>query len=239
MSVSETANVQGTFINALRTLGLSIPSFSAVGTSSTALMRGGVPHPIDMMVVMDASGSMVSTMCGYAVGSGAGQSIAAGSTTDLDCAKEGVRSLLQTLYPCAPDQLDCTGQPSVDKVGLEIFPGLNDPNGVNHDSGFGLPEQHSRVRLPRRFDDVALLVHLERGADRHADGRDQRLVQADFQEQRRNVGANDRDCLQRVRGDRPAGPAKPRQHRWSERRGHRASRMAGRTRCSSTGRSAT
>ena len=50
-----------------------------------------------------------------------------GTSSKLDCAKEGIRSLISNLWPCDPSLATCPipNTDPLDKVGLEIFPGLN------------------------------------------------------------------------------------------------------------------
>lgn len=96
-----------------RVLGISSINVMA---RATAGMRGGFVPPLDVMIVVDTTGSM-----GGSCGGG----------TRLKCAKAGVRTLLQSLWPCAQNLSSCgavdgTGNVAnpIDKVGLAVFPGL-------------------------------------------------------------------------------------------------------------------
>jgi Flp pilus assembly protein TadG len=86
-----------------------------VTARATAGMRGGTMPPLDVMIVVDTTGSMDG---------------ACGSTTRLACAKDGVRTLLKALWPCHQNLSTCgaiTGTNvtnPVDRVGLNVFPGL-------------------------------------------------------------------------------------------------------------------
>jgi Flp pilus assembly protein TadG len=75
----------------------------SVSASSTALAQGGA-QPLDVMLVLDTTGSM-SAPCGATV-----PGIA--SPSKLQCAKAGAQALLAQL------------RPGIDKVGLVIFPPL-------------------------------------------------------------------------------------------------------------------
>lgn len=83
---------------------LGFPSLT-VRTTATAAMKGGAMPPLDIIVVLDTTGSM--------------------SGTPLVEAKEGIRTLLSVLWPCAQGIATCgVSDPPIDKVGLMIFPGL-------------------------------------------------------------------------------------------------------------------
>src|SRR5205814_7929180 len=100
---------------------LGFPTITITATSTTS-MRGGVPHPLDVIVVLDTTGSMGGS-CSASV---PGKS----SPTRLDCATAGVRALLGALWPCAQGLSTCgtivnRNVPNpIDTVGLVVFPGL-------------------------------------------------------------------------------------------------------------------
>jgi hypothetical protein len=96
-----------------RVLGISSITVQA---RATAGMRGGYMPPLDVMIVVDTTGSMDGSCS---------------STTRLGCAKAGVRTLLQSMWPCGQNLASCgavdgTGNVAnpIDKVGLAVFPGL-------------------------------------------------------------------------------------------------------------------
>lgn len=129
VQVSETATVNTTFLNLFGTT-----KFSSVSATSTVSIHGGTPHPLDIAVVLDTTGSMNSA-CGNNV-----SGITNGQATKLDCAKEGVRALLSSLYPCDPSLATCgtavngnVAKP-LDEVSLFTFPGLTTPSGFTHDN---------------------------------------------------------------------------------------------------------
>ena len=138
IKVTETIQLPTTF---MRVLGInSMP----ITVSSTAGAAGGTPHPLDIQMVVDTSGSMRDHCAAKVPG------IPSTSTlpTKLDCANAGVRALLQNLLPCSQAQLTCQGDPAnplnvfnpIDRVGLMIFPAMKiapssgslarDPNNV-------------------------------------------------------------------------------------------------------------
>lgn len=71
--------------------------------------------PLDVVIVVDTTGSMGGSC---------------GSITRIKCAKAGVKTLLQALWPCAQNLSSCGAVTSgnvanpIDKVGLLVFPGL-------------------------------------------------------------------------------------------------------------------
>jgi Flp pilus assembly protein TadG len=96
VTVTESASVPLTFAKVLP--GLPFSSWSVKATS-TALMHGGAPHPADIMIVLDRTGSMTQTCT-------------AGGTK-LSCAQAGVNAFLQQMLP------------SQDLIGFETFPPVN------------------------------------------------------------------------------------------------------------------
>ena len=131
VNVTETASVSTTLLH------LFLPSgFTTVAASGTAAARGGVPHPLDIMVVIDTSGSMTDA-CNQPVlaEDGTTQVMSSSQSWKIDCAKDGVRRLLKGLLPCQESVLgNCGFSPPLDEVGLEVFPALTLPNGFTHDT---------------------------------------------------------------------------------------------------------
>jgi len=110
-----------------RVVGLTSVHISA---TATAAVKGGGPKPLDVIVIVDTTGSM-DDPCSASV---AGIS----SPSLLDCAKAGVRSLLTGLSPCPESLSDCGPADSgghvanpFDEVGLIVFPGLKASTNVN------------------------------------------------------------------------------------------------------------
>jgi Flp pilus assembly protein TadG len=97
----------------LRVVGKSTITLTA---SSTAAMRGSLPTPYNIAIVMDQTLSMMQydSNCG---------------ATQMTCALSGVQVLLQALTPCAIDVATCTftggvATNSVDRVAMFGFPNI-------------------------------------------------------------------------------------------------------------------
>jgi len=124
ISVSEKGNISLFFG---KFLGIDTLSSIGVSAKATALFKGGVPHPLDVMIVTDTTGSM-NNNCSSTV---AGISDLGFTPTGLDCAKEGIRAFLGSMWPCQQGLSSC-GTPDstgnvpnpVDKIGLMVFPAL-------------------------------------------------------------------------------------------------------------------
>ena len=93
-----------------------------VTATATASMKGGIPHPLNVIVILDTTASMNSS-CSSAV-------TGVSSPTKLDCALAGVRALLGQMWPCDQSLSNCGSVTSgnvanpIDKIGLMVFPGL-------------------------------------------------------------------------------------------------------------------
>ncbi len=88
-----------------------------VRADAAALGKGGGVPPLDIMFVIDITGSM-SWDCNASVPG-------VSNPDKLDCAKAGIRVLLEELWPCSPEVGTCTSASDpVDLVGLMAFPGL-------------------------------------------------------------------------------------------------------------------
>jgi Putative Flp pilus-assembly TadE/G-like len=134
IKVSETATVQNTFGS------LFFPNFT-ISASTTAAARGGLVHPLHVEVILDTTGSMSSGCSGTVTG--------IASPKRIDCAKAGVRALLQALWPCASSLASCGATTSnspqlganvtnpVDEVGLMVFP----PNTVSSPASTNLNKE--------------------------------------------------------------------------------------------------
>jgi hypothetical protein len=122
--VTETATVNMTL------LGLFGSSVKLTATS-TAAARGGVPHPINAYVILDNTDSMTDTCSSTVTG-------ISGTPEKIDCAKAGMRALLQALWPCSSSlsscgtatknsggQLGANVANPVDEVGLLVFPAIS------------------------------------------------------------------------------------------------------------------
>jgi Flp pilus assembly protein TadG len=77
---------------------VGVPSMN-ISATATAGARGGKSQPVDVMIILDTTGSMNT-------------SDSSCSATRMDCALGGVRALLSGFWP------------TVDQVGLMVFPGV-------------------------------------------------------------------------------------------------------------------
>ncbi len=124
VNVKETATVSNTF------LGVYLPSFN-ITASSTAAARGGIPHPLNVEVILDNTGSMTNACSASVTG-------ISSNPDKLDCAKAGVRALLQALWPCNSSLSSCgtatanTGgqlganvAAPIDEVGMMVIPAIS------------------------------------------------------------------------------------------------------------------
>lgn len=94
-----------------RVLGFTSMNISA---TATATMKAGVMPPLDIIIVLDSTQSM--------------------NGSPFSQAKAGIRTLLNTLWPCAQGVVTCGGgDPPVDKVGLYLFPGVNNATSVGYE----------------------------------------------------------------------------------------------------------
>jgi len=93
-----------------------------IEATSTASARGGSAGPLDVMIVLDTTASMNSTdaKCSMA------------NASRLDCALNGVRTLLGSMPPCMQTFTSCSGKAPLVKVGLMVFPGLTNTNQVQY-----------------------------------------------------------------------------------------------------------
>jgi Flp pilus assembly protein TadG len=152
VQVTQSATVPTTFGR------LFVPSLK-VTARSTVGMRGGAPHPLNIMIVLDRTGSMgdpgfdsspgvpsSTTACGDAVKDPGGNTvIPANRSTKIDCAKAGVRELLSGLLPCQPNLQVCGAAAPLDQVGMMVFPALNARNATTHDNTGNAA--HSNINL--------------------------------------------------------------------------------------------
>ncbi len=134
VQVRQTAKVSMTFGR------LFLPNWT-VSAKATVGARGGAAKPLDVMVVLDRTGSMENS-CDFNVLAPDETTVVISGTsgsnrsTKIDCAKGAIRQLLRGLLPCGKrvSAANCANQPQ-DKVGLMAFPGLLAPLGTNHDLG--------------------------------------------------------------------------------------------------------
>ncbi|MCC7008024.1 MAG: pilus assembly protein [Acidobacteria bacterium] len=112
-----------------RVLGFNTMNIQAV---ATGVMKGGGPPPLDVMIIVDTTASMNSNCSGSVPG--------VSNPRKLDCAKYGVRILLNSLWPCPYSQGNCGAANAgghvsnpYDEVGLMIFPGLKTSSSMSQE----------------------------------------------------------------------------------------------------------
>jgi hypothetical protein len=92
-----------------------------VTATATASAKGGIPKPLDVMLVLDTTASMNSSCSSPVAG--------VSNPTRRECAKAGARALLNGLWPCIQGA-SCGAAVGghvahpVDEAGLMVFPGL-------------------------------------------------------------------------------------------------------------------
>ena len=94
--------------------------------TATAAAKGGVPKPLDIMLVLDTTASMNNPCSATVTG--------VSNPTRLDCALEGARALLTGLWPCGQGISNCGISTAVDQVGLSVFPGLKQSSSISKES---------------------------------------------------------------------------------------------------------
>ena len=93
-----------------------------VKATATASAKGGIPTPLDILLILDTTSSMNNSCSGTVSG--------VSNPTRLDCALAGMRALIGALWPCPPSLQTCgtvtngNVAKAVDELGLMVFPGL-------------------------------------------------------------------------------------------------------------------
>ena len=132
IQVTETTSVSPWF---MQELGFGSTTLTATATASET---GGIPEPLDVQMIVDSTASLGdydtqdrADTCGTGGITSPNGGIPGNDLTYEDCAKAGVRALLDVLLPCQEGLASC-GTPSdgnvpdpVDEVGLMTFPSLN------------------------------------------------------------------------------------------------------------------
>jgi hypothetical protein len=125
VKVTETASVSTSLAGVLP----GVSSSYNVTASSIASARGGIGGALNVYVILDNTGS---------ISSGCSATVTGISSPDrLDCAKAGVRTLLQSLWPCEATTTSCGAATAngggqlganvaapVDEVGMLVFPAI-------------------------------------------------------------------------------------------------------------------
>lgn len=110
IEVVQTAQVPTFFA---RIFGINTVNISATASAS---MRGGVPTPLNVAIIVDTTASMGNAPTGPAA------TACSGYSTAVACAVDGAQTLLGELWPCASGLTSCTGATPVDEAALFVFP---------------------------------------------------------------------------------------------------------------------
>jgi len=117
----------------------------SVSARSTASARGGTPHPLNIMIVLDVSQSMENT-CGDSIMYQDVTVVSPNVSRKIECAKDGIRKLLNQFLPCSFKSAGaCDTSEPLDQVGLAIFPALLAPDNFTHDKT--TPPTHDNYSL--------------------------------------------------------------------------------------------
>jgi hypothetical protein len=115
-----------------------------VSSTATAAMRGGQNTPWNNVIILDTTASMASsdseTQC---------------SGTQISCALQGVRALLNDLDPCPPGETCTSSTAPVDSVSLFVFPPITSAR-LRSIGAPMAPGRHSRRATPIPHTDTTL-----------------------------------------------------------------------------------
>lgn len=119
LQVKQTATVSTLFIRMLGLFGVKPPSSLTVTAVATASIKGGTNAPYNVALVLDTTGTMLTSdsSCGR-------------GNTRLSCALQGAQTLLQLLSPCAKGTSGATCQ-AFDSVSIFTFPAVQANTAVN------------------------------------------------------------------------------------------------------------
>ena len=125
IQVVQTAQVPTFFA---RVFGINTVNISA---SASASMRGGVPTPLNVAIIVDTTASMGSAPTGPAA------TACSGYSTAIACAVDGAQTLLGELWPW---QAGSTSGTPVDEVALFVFPPVTNASQATTDIGCTNPQ---------------------------------------------------------------------------------------------------
>ena len=94
-------------------------------------MRGGVPTPLNVAIIVDTTASMGSAPTGPAA------TACSGYSTAIACAVDGAQTLLGELWPW---QAGSTSGTPVDEVALFVFPPVTNASQATTDIGCTNPQ---------------------------------------------------------------------------------------------------
>jgi len=107
-------------------------NYITLKAQSLVAMKGGTPSPANLEIILDTTPSMLQTDSNCTVPG-------IGNPTKEDCAKYGVRTLLNELAPCTAGLSSCGSVTNgnvpnaVDEVAILTFPGLYSSSAVQND----------------------------------------------------------------------------------------------------------
>ena len=112
LQVTQTVKVPTYFIRALSIFGVKAAQNMTLKATSTVAMRGASNAPYNIAIVIDTTASM-----------GQSDTDASCNNKRITCALQGVRTLLQSLTPCA-GSTKAQGCPAFDQVSLFTYPNI-------------------------------------------------------------------------------------------------------------------
>jgi Flp pilus assembly protein TadG len=112
LQVKQSATVPTVFVRMLGLFGVAPPRILTVGAVSTATIKGGTNAPYNVALVIDTTGTMLTSdnTCGR-------------GGTRLSCALQGAQTLLKLLNPCAKGTSGASCTP-FDSVSIFTFPAI-------------------------------------------------------------------------------------------------------------------
>ena len=120
-----------------RIFGISSVQLSA---SAVALAAGGVPQPLNVAFILDTTASMGNAPSGPAA------KACSGFSTSIECAADGVQTLLGELWPCASNLASCGAATNgnvanpVDETALFVFPPVTNASQATADIACTSPQ---------------------------------------------------------------------------------------------------
>jgi hypothetical protein len=120
-----------------RIFGISSVQLSA---EAVALAAGGVPQPLNVAFILDTTASMGGAPAGAAA------KACSGFSTSIECAADGVQTLLGELWPCASNLASCGAVTKgnvanpVDETALFVFPPVTNASQATADIGCTNPK---------------------------------------------------------------------------------------------------
>ncbi|MBV8455104.1 MAG: hypothetical protein JO122_00635 [Acetobacteraceae bacterium] len=105
-----------------------------ISATASASMRGGVPTPLNVAIIVDTTHSMGGAPTGPAA------TACSGYSTAIACAVDGAQTFLGELWPCASGLSSCSGATPVDEAALFVFPPVTNSGQTTVDIGCTNPK---------------------------------------------------------------------------------------------------